>query len=456
MITPALKPQRAGARSSVRRRASVAANGFGLIEYSLIGLVVVTLGMRVMEFFPWLAIVKPIVLVVGISFLSMAWLTGGAIVSLPLRFSASKWILVFHAWVIACIPTSVWQGPSIAIVKGMLPLLAGLWVILAAPSTLRSAERVQWLFVGGAAVFALLNLALGGQLSNGRFGGGIGLDVNDIALILASVLPLAVGLALRSTGISQLALWGVTALMLAVCLRTGSRGGALALMAGSAVLLAGMPWRRTVQLLLLGAPISFVTWTSAPETFRASMQSLFAGEKDYNQTDANGRIAIWKRGIDYGMEHPVFGVGPGAFVQQDGIGKQERGLQGKWSAAHSIYIQAFAELGFPGLFLFLACVGSVARSSLAVFRGARIPPALRRPEYLASLVAFLVAAVFLSFLFFYMTWVLLAGLASMAVGTKAALADRSAPSQPQPQRHNTMGRGGLRYARPGFAASNRV
>lgn len=428
---------------------------YGMFEYLLVGAVVATLGMRVLEFFPWIAVVKPIVLVVGIALLGIAWKTEGAVFSLPLKLSAAKWILVFHVWVIACIPTSIWQGPSIAIVKGMVPLLAGIWVILASPISLRSAHRMQWLFAIGVTMLATLNVVMGSQQFDGRYGGSIGMDVNDIALVLVSALPLVVGLALRSTGLTRLALWTAVALVVMVAMRTGSRGGTLGLIAGTAVMLAGTPWRRTLQLLLLGVPLAFVTWSASPESFRTRMISLFAGEADYNQTDDNGRIAIWKRGVSYGMANPVLGVGPGAFIQADGIGKAERGLQGKWSVAHNIYVQAFAELGVPGLLLFLACVGSVARSCLAVYRGARVPPALRRPEYLAALVSFLVAATFLSFLFYQMTWVLLAGLASMAVGTKSALAG-GVPEVNSAPRREQMRRRGFPARRHGYAASTRA
>jgi O-antigen ligase len=221
--------------------------------------------------------------------------------------------------------------------------------------------------------------------------------------------------------------------MVFTVMRTGSRGGGLALIALVPVLLWGLPWRRSLQFLLLGIPLAFGAWFTAPVSFRERMVSLFAGEEDYNQTDENGRIAIWKRGISYGVEHPVLGVGPGGFITQDGIGKAERGLQGKWSAAHNTYVQVFAEMGFPGLLLFLGLVASVWRVAWRAHRGRPGDPSSRRPEYLASLVAYLVAATFLSFLFYHMTWILLAGLATMAAGavrSDGAGADAaSAPSR---------------------------
>lgn len=390
--------------------------GASLWQVVLVSSIVATLGMRIFEFFPALSVIKPIMLLVVGSLAALAVTTAGRSLVSPLDWSFARWMLLFFAWMVVCIPTSVWVGVSVSTVRASIPTILGVWVILTLPASRRVGERLQLGFVLGAVLFAVLNVLMGGEQFAGRYGGALGMDVNDIALVLAVCLPLTLGRALRSHGLQRLALWAATALIAVVIMRTGSRGGGLALAAGVIVLLAGISWRRSLQLLLLGVPLSLAVWTTAPESFRTRMSALFAGEEDYNQTDNNGRIAIWKRGISYGLQHPVLGVGPGGFITQDGIGKKELGLSGKWSTAHNTYVQVFAEMGFPGLLLFFACVGTVGKSCFRVFRNARFPASFRRPEYLASLVAYLVGATFLSFLFYQMTWVLFAGLAVMATG----------------------------------------
>lgn len=385
-------------------------------QFVAVGLIVAALGMRVFEFFPSLAVIKPVMLVVGASLALFAVSTEGRSLTRPLSWSFTRWFLALFAWMILCVPSSVWVSASVGALSALIPTVAGIWVILALPKSRAASERVQFGFVASAVVFAVLNVAKGGEQFAGRYGGAIGMDVNDIALVLAVSLPLALGVALRASGFKKIAFWAAAAFIAVVIMRTGSRGGALALVAGVLVLLAGLPWRRSIQFALLGVPIALAVWTTAPESFRERMSSFLAGEEDYNQTDNNGRIAIWKRGFRYGVQHPIFGVGPGGFETQDGIGKAEMGLSGKWSAAHNTYVQIFAELGFPGLFFFLACVGTVAKSSLNVFRNRRLASEVLRPEYLASLAAFLVGATFLSFLLYQITWLLLASLAVMAGG----------------------------------------
>jgi O-antigen ligase len=152
------------------------------------------------------------------------------------------------------------------------------------------------------------------------------------------------------------------------------------------------------------------------------------------------------------VEHPILGVGPGGFITQDGIGKAQRGLQGKWSAPHNTYVQVFAEMGVPGFLLFLALIGSVGRLAWRAHRGVPGDPASRRPEYLASLAAYVVGVTFLSFLFYHMTWILLAGLATMATG---AVRRTATPPGTEPAQRNVSPRRRFRTpprARPAPAA----
>lgn len=395
------------------------------------GVVIGTVGLRILEFVPVLAAIKPLLLITVLAFAAFFVSTAGEVLTLPLRRATSRWMLAFYAWMLLCIPTSVWIGASVGVARGLGLTLAGAWLLLALPDSRVSADRLQRGFAWSGAVFAAMVTVLGGERSEGRFGADIGLDVNDIALVVVVCLPMAMGLALRSRGLGRFVYWGISALMVFTVMRTGSRGGGLALLALLPVMLVGTPWRRSLQFALIALPLATGAWFAAPESFRTRMVSLLQGEEDYNQTDNDGRIAIWKRGISYGVEHPILGVGPGGFITQDGIGKAERGLQGKWSAPHNTYVQVFAEMGVPGFLLFMALIGSVGRLAWRAHRGTPGDPSSRRPEYLAALAAYVVGVTFLSFLFYHMTWILLAGIATMATG---ATRGAGAPGRVDPSR----------------------
>lgn len=407
------------ARASLRRTPSRAAVAFGTAQtewlpFAIVGVVVATLGMRVAEFAPVLAVVRPIILVMTLAWLTFVLREGVDGVMKPFGRRWTAWLAGFVGWAMLTVPFAVWRGGAFATVRDLILTVSGAWLILALPRTHRSSERLQLVLVGAACLFAALVLLLGGEMINGRYGAAIGMDVNDIALIAASCFPLAVGLALRRGTVGALPAWFAAALLAAVVVRSGSRGGALAIIAGSVILMIGSPWRRSLALLLIGGPLAFGLWTQAPAAFRQRMTDLFAGVEDYNETEYEGRKQIWSRGIRYGLENPVFGIGPNGFVTYDGMDLQAQGRSGKWNAAHSLYVQTFAELGIPGALLYLALFAQLLRVTFRRFRKRSANSGGPRPEFLAALLSFAVGSAFLSFLYYPFTWLFFAASFHMA------------------------------------------
>jgi O-antigen ligase len=77
---------------------------------------------------------------------------------------------------------------------------------------------------------------------------------------------------------------------------------------------------------------------------------------DYNLEDRSGRLEIWKNGLKILAENPVLGVGIGMFGTAHFLLDGKIGL-----TAHNTYLQFAAELGFPGLILYLAMLCSAWR-----------------------------------------------------------------------------------------------
>ena len=138
-------------------------------------------------------------------------------------------------------------------------------------------------------------------------------------------------------------------------------------------------------------------------------------QSDYNVQDNTGRLAVWKRGMSYAADHPLLGVGAGNFEIAEGASLS--GERGKWSAPHNAYIQAFADLGIVGGVLFLSLIGVTASSARRLWRPrlSRGTASRHRPELLAALLAFCVAALFLSLAYSGML-VALIGLTGLAAG----------------------------------------
>jgi O-antigen ligase len=162
-------------------------------------------------------------------------------------------------------------------------------------------------------------------------------------------------------------------------------------------------------------------------------------DTDYNQTAETGRLEIWKRGIGYLLEYPVFGVGANNFPAAEGTlsplaYRQQYGVGVRWNAPHNSYIQVGAELGFPGLLLFIGLLVAAFGALSAHVRRARArrdgsaggcnEPRLQTDlsqALTASLIGFVVGAFFLSLAYHEMLYTLVALAAGLGKVSRAPL-----------------------------------
>ena len=237
-------------------------------------------------------------------------------------------------------------------------------------------------------------------------------DANDFAVLAVTAIPL--GLYFIQFGRTRLARFAA-ALALGVLflgfLRSGSRGGFIAFLAVIAFVVMRY---RTIALrvrLLTTAVVVLAFLGFATDKYWDQMTTI-GSDTDYNMTEESGRINIWRRGVGYMMDNPVFGVGPNNFQVAEGTlspfaWRAQMGRGVRWNAAHNSYVQAGAELGVPGLLLFLAVIGSTLRTLRRTGRrqgeDGRLSSALT-----ASLVGFVVGAFFLSLAYSEMLYTLVA------------------------------------------------
>jgi O-antigen ligase len=223
--------------------------------------------------------------------------------------------------------------------------------------------------------------------------------------------------------------------------KTGSRGGFLALVAVVAYLLlwfrdisrvkrAGAVALIAILLVALGNSESEETRARPAETYFTRIRALLLHPStDYNWggRDKIGRMAIWRRGIGYMVDHPLLGVGAGAFPVAEGTlapeaRVQQYGRWWKWSSAHNALLEVGAEIGVPGLLLFVALL---VRTFRTLSRIGRRPPgeaAFLAQALIGSLVGFVVANMFLGMAFSAYFYVLLGfcvGLAKVASPLRA-------------------------------------
>jgi O-antigen ligase len=192
-----------------------------------------------------------------------------------------------------------------------------------------------------------------------------GFNPNDVALIFALAVPMALFLATSrktSMPVRVLNFAYVAGACLAIPL-TGSRSG---VGAGLALLLVGAVRAvsvRSVKALggaLVAVGLIIGVSHSLPSFTLARLQQ---GIPLVESGNFSARGAIWGEALRVGWEHPIGGVGAGAFALVDPLYRSCDGsgyslLQGTTqssctgAAAHDVFLSEFAELGFVGLLLF--------------------------------------------------------------------------------------------------------
>lgn len=258
-------------------------------------------------------------------------------------------------------------------------------------------------------------------------------DANDLGLVLLVGLALALWL-FPSASRWQKAF--LTVLLFGVgssLARTGSRGAFLGLIAtgvGVLILLNTVTRGRRIGLLSVTALALVI---GAPAGYWEQMRTILAPTADYNYTSQDGRKEVLQRGLGYMLAYPVFGLGIANFTKAECTisEKAVRALQGegiRCIAPHNSYVQAGAELGVPGLIVWLAMVLGGIVGLLRLRR--RLPAAWARgdPEqrflyngtnYLAlALVGFSVSSFFISFAYMDPIYILCAMTAGLHVSIR--------------------------------------
>jgi hypothetical protein len=225
-------------------------------------------------------------------------------------------------------------------------------------------------------------------------------DPNDLAYFLVAALPLLVALRRGAVVAAAVLVAGASA--------TFSRGGALALTAVVAWLLA----RRALPLKALTAAAAALTALgvaavlfAGPELDRAiSEKSHVAG------TNVDTRELRWQAAARMVADHPGLGVGPGGFRAGYPAASHNAEIDEQTPVAHSMYLEVAAELGVPGFALFAALLVLTAVTSERVRRVTTDPVPMTAVQ--ASLIAVVVASTFLSQQYYLPLWSLVAVVAA--------------------------------------------
>ena len=394
---------------------------------------------RIHQLFPALEVVHPAALTGALAITLYLVDLGPERKEARLLVPTTKHLVAMLALMILSVPGALSQGNSFELVFGNFVKTVLMYlVVVGAVRGVRDVERLAAVYLVAATVYAAVvisrfDLGAGDAWRLGRL---YYYDANDFATFTVTAVPLGIYFlhAGRRRLLRMLTAAGLAILALAF-VRTGSRGGFIALIAVAGFIVArytGIPLRWRVSATAL---VAVVVVATASEQYWTQMGTIMA-DSDYNRTDESGRLQIWQRGVGYMLEHPLLGVGPNNFPVAEGTlspfaTRQQYGIGVRWMAAHNSLVQVGSELGFPGLIVFVTFVASAFTALRRAGRRDGLPPGsdLTRPQLAqaltGSMIGFVVGGFFLSLGYSEMLYTLVA----------LAVALQKVTPVPSPARH---------------------
>jgi O-antigen ligase len=390
---------------------------------------------RVHQLFPAIGAVRPAILMGSIA---IVLLFADAHHIRRLRWvlvPTTRFALALLVWMALSTPGAIVRGTSFELLFGnFIKTFLMFLVIAAGVRGIRDVERLAMTYLASATIYAAVVLSRFdlGEGDSWRLGDLYYYDANDFATFTVTAMPQALYVLHRARATYQRVLGAASLAVLTLgFVYSGSRGGFIALLAVVAFVNFGyraiaLRWRVSATVL-----VAVVVLATASDRYWTQMGTIMS-DADYNRSAETGRMKIWERGVGYMFRFPVFGVGPNNFGAAEGklspfAERQQYGRGVKWNAAHNSYVQVGAELGIPGLVMF---IGLIASAFVALRRSSRKAGAARRadagPELTqaiaASLTGFVVGAFFLSLAYSELLFTLLA----LAVALQKVTTDRIA------------------------------
>jgi probable O-glycosylation ligase (exosortase A-associated) len=203
-------------------------------------------------------------------------------------------------------------------------------------------------------------------------------DNNQYAMMLVMVMPLLIYLFRYSEKIFMRWGFGVVSLLTVFAvISTNSRGAFIGLFL-LAILIMVMSKHRVRSLLAIFISF-FLVFSLAPDSWTSRMQTIEQANED---ASFMGRVSAWKVSSAIAIAHPVFGGGFRAvqskpvweeFAQSPGLlwFVDTPILTRSGVAAHSIWFEVMGDLGFVGLFLFVALLINAFKTRREIRRLAR-------------------------------------------------------------------------------------
>lgn len=278
-------------------------------------------------------------------------------------------LLAFLAWQVVTIPFSTWKGGSFFYVRTYALFWPVLMIVVGAGIANFKQVRALIVVLIGACLLHIVfgSFEVGGRLAlEGTYG-----NSDDVALLAGFIIPFAILMGSGSANIlMKLVFGGVGLYLLSILGRTGTRAGFLAL----GVVVAMYFWRATMkQRIGLIAATVVVAMMSVLVVPASTLDRLLTIFDAFDTSKINSQIQhdeayasmadrkdlMWDA-VLMTVQNPLFGVGPGEFMDYRFQNfKYGSGQNKRFMVSHCTYLQISSEMGLPGLILYIGFISAL-------------------------------------------------------------------------------------------------
>ncbi len=286
-------------------------------------------------------------------------------------------LLAFTGWAMLILPFSSWKGQSLhELTSVWFKSIAAYLIIVGLTNSFAAAKKL-YSAVGLGAVTSTLLMYKFGWSDGGRLSGfGSLANSNEVAFHLVVGLPFIFLLMSRSKMVWKIVLGAIVLLALNLSLKTASRSGLIMLGVIFAVSFLRVSVGSKFKMVVVGA-IGFIVALGSISQSQMDRYSTLFSTDDTSAAAQSARLSgeERRRKLDEAIEltfmHPIFGVGMGAFIPSSVALAESKGEKGAWIAPHNSYAEVSSEMGFVGVILFVAVLGSCFRALIKLDRTAK-------------------------------------------------------------------------------------
>ena len=274
--------------------------------------------------------------------------------------------LIFLLFAILAIPFSYWPGGSASMIWGYFwrSYIVFFWLCAFALNYAQCRIVIAANLV--SAFLLLIDCALFGAMNEGGRlgipGSFVFVNSNDLALQLLLNIGFFTYMVMQPRWVMRLAGAAGMAASLFYMLKTASRGGLLACIVFVAILILFSRQRLIWMVAAIPALVIGLALMPSATLHRFTLVLVNPEAADMTDQDQGSiesqieRTQLMKTALRYTFTHPLFGVGPGEFMDAVWTDQHREGKHPPALGTHNTYLEVSSECGLPAFFCYVAVV----------------------------------------------------------------------------------------------------